>query len=175
MPTLATVSSRDWEALAAAISGRRDKLGLSQGGLLGRGGPSRETVRQLEIGQRDDYHPSTFVKVDRALGWGDGVTRMVLTGVATPEQTINAPVRRDAPAPEASTSTEPPEAQRYEITFNSSDAAPLHVQAASFRAVTDPAGKFPPTHLEFYAVDGSVVAMTPFQEVRAVKAEEPET
>lgn len=50
-----------------------------------RGGPSHQTVRNIERGLATTYRPATFVKLDRALAWRDGTVEKILAGTATDE------------------------------------------------------------------------------------------
>lgn len=73
----------DWKRLGKAIEDRRFHRGYSQEELVKRGGPSHQTVRNIERGLPADYRPTTFRKLDRALDWRDGTSEKILNGTAT--------------------------------------------------------------------------------------------
>lgn len=83
----------DWQRLGKAIEDRRFERGLSQEALVKRGGPSHQTVRNVERGVAADYRPTTYRKFDLALDWPDGTTKKILDGTAT-EADIKAVVPR---------------------------------------------------------------------------------
>jgi hypothetical protein len=70
------------QALAEAVRAERDRLGLSQGDLKGRGGPGVVTVGNVE--RCDDPPPSrgTLAAFDRAFGWSTGTAAGILAGDA---------------------------------------------------------------------------------------------
>jgi hypothetical protein len=78
----------DWKRLGKAIADRRFRLDLSQEALVKRGGPSHQTVRNIERGIPAEYRATTFRKFDRALNWPDGTTRKILDDTATEEDLI---------------------------------------------------------------------------------------
>ena len=78
----------DWKRLGKAIADRRFRLDLSQETLVKRGGPSHQTVRNIERGIPAEYRATTFRKFDRALNWPDGTTRKILDDTATEEDLI---------------------------------------------------------------------------------------
>jgi len=78
------VTDQDWAALGDAVRERRLDRGYSQEQLVKRGGPSHQTVRNIERGLAADYRPTTFRNLDRALDWPRGTAEQVLHGTATP-------------------------------------------------------------------------------------------
>lgn len=68
------------ERLAQFIKERRQELGLDQGGLKSRGGPSIVTVGKLERADTPDPQPSTLDRLDVSLGWERGSSAAVLAG-----------------------------------------------------------------------------------------------
>lgn len=83
--------------LAAAVKARRHELGLAVNGLLGRGGPSHQTVHNIERGVERNFNGLTYSKLDRALGWVPGSARQLLDH-GTPA-TIAPPPAPPASAP----------------------------------------------------------------------------
>ncbi|MBL8926338.1 MAG: helix-turn-helix transcriptional regulator [Pseudonocardia sp.] len=83
----------DWKRLGKAIEDRRFERGLSQEQLVKRGGPSHQTVRNIERGLVADYRPTTFRKLDRALDWLDGTSEKILRGTATEDDIAGVWVR----------------------------------------------------------------------------------
>lgn len=74
------MSSDRLTRLADAIRDRRAELGLSQGDLADRGGPSIVTVGQLERAQIVRPQAATLKRVDVALNWTKGSSARVLAG-----------------------------------------------------------------------------------------------
>lgn len=72
----------DWRRLGKAVEDRRFECGYSQEQLVKRGGPSHQTVRNIERGKPTSYRPVTFRKLDRALDWADGTALKILQGTA---------------------------------------------------------------------------------------------
>lgn len=75
----------DWAALAAAVSHRRETMGLRQSDLESRGGPSTETLRLIEGARRAQYTRRTLRRLETALavptGWADHVLAGTTEGV----------------------------------------------------------------------------------------------
>lgn len=61
-------------------------MNISQENLVQHGGPSHQTVRNIERGEAATYRPTTFLKLDRALQWPDGLSEKILEGTATDEE-----------------------------------------------------------------------------------------
>lgn len=77
--------TNDWQALAREVRRRRVRLGMHQADLEEIGGPSCGTIRNVEQAVRDNYALRTYVQLEAALKWGDGVVRKILDGTATPD------------------------------------------------------------------------------------------
>ncbi|MFC5996915.1 helix-turn-helix domain-containing protein [Pseudonocardia hispaniensis] len=82
--------------LAAAVKARRHELGLGKEQLRKRGGPSHQTVRNIERGVETRLNELTYSKLDRALGWTPGSAARLLDDGAPPTLATTP-----APAPEA--------------------------------------------------------------------------
>lgn len=76
----------DWRRFGQTIERRRLERGFSQEQLVKRGGPSHQTVRNIERGLAADYRPTTFRNLDRALDWPHGTAEKILRGSATDEE-----------------------------------------------------------------------------------------
>lgn len=66
--------------LAATVKARRTELGLAQGDLSGRGGPSVVVVGQIERMQQANPQALTLARLDRALDWEAGSAAGALAG-----------------------------------------------------------------------------------------------
>lgn len=75
MPTAA-----DLQRLASYIKARRADLGMAQGDLAERGGPSIVTVGQLERAQIARPQAATLKRLDDGLAWQRGSAARVLAG-----------------------------------------------------------------------------------------------
>lgn len=93
---LGAVTGKRWDELAAAVRRRRDLMKLRQSDLEARGGPSAGTVRNIEQASRESYSPRTFVQLEHALDWPDGVVDKILDGTATPSDVTEVVVRDPA-------------------------------------------------------------------------------
>lgn len=82
------MSGDDWERLGRTVAARRLALGLSQEALVTRGGPSHQTVRNVERGM--ECRPMTLANLDRALDWRAGTAARALAGTATEEEIMPA-------------------------------------------------------------------------------------
>jgi hypothetical protein len=77
-----------WESLGAAVRDRRTALGMTQGEVPGRGGPSVETLRAIENNRAGRLSPRMRRALERALEWESGsVDALIAGGVATAVQT----------------------------------------------------------------------------------------
>jgi transcriptional regulator with XRE-family HTH domain len=76
--------------LATAIKARRAELGLAQGDLTARGGPSIVTVGQLERGQIERPQAVTLARLERALDWTAGSASRVLAGGEPSVTSVNS-------------------------------------------------------------------------------------
>lgn len=72
------------QRLAEAVRTRRTQLGLAQGSLASRGGPSVVTVGQIERGQAENVQPLTLAGLDTALAWPAGTAASILYGIPIP-------------------------------------------------------------------------------------------
>jgi hypothetical protein len=77
--------------LAEAVKSRRLQLGLSQGAIHERGGPSIVTVRQIEKVTGPTPSDLTLTGIDRALGWKHGSAQAILDGGTATVETDEAP------------------------------------------------------------------------------------
>lgn len=68
------------QGLAEAVKARRTELGLAQGDLASRGGPSVVVVGQIERQQQPHPQALTLSRLDRALAWEPGSAAAVLAG-----------------------------------------------------------------------------------------------
>lgn len=73
-------------------------MGLRQGDLEARGGPSNGTVRNIEQAARDKYASRTFVQLEQSLDWPDGIVDRILDGSATQSEINEVVVRDTTPA-----------------------------------------------------------------------------
>lgn len=78
------MTAKALQRLATAVKQRRAELGLAQGDLSGRGGPSIVTVGQIERGQIEKPQASTLSRLDKALRWAPGTAAAVLAGAKAP-------------------------------------------------------------------------------------------
>lgn len=62
----------DLERLADRVKRRRERLGLRQDEMAGRGGPSTTTLTKVENAAAPPPAPSTLRKLDASLGWTEG-------------------------------------------------------------------------------------------------------
>ena len=67
------------ERLARYVRARREELGLSQGDVSARGGPSDTTLSKIEAGT-GGLSRASVSKLDTALAWARGSARRVLDG-----------------------------------------------------------------------------------------------
>ena len=74
-------TSQDWARLAEALRTRRERLGLSQYDIAAAGGPSHQTLRNLEQAKPAQYQSRTFSSLEKILGWGKGTIADILAGV----------------------------------------------------------------------------------------------
>jgi transcriptional regulator with XRE-family HTH domain len=74
-----------WESLGAAVRDRRTALGMTQGEVSERGGPSVETLRAIENNRAGRLSPRMRRALERVLEWESGsVDAVVADGVASP-------------------------------------------------------------------------------------------
>lgn len=83
-----------WARLATEVRRRRDLLGLRQGDLESRGGPSKATVWNIEGAKRGKYAGRTITQLEIALRWPVGTVEKILCGEATPAD-LNAVTRQE--------------------------------------------------------------------------------
>ncbi|MDV3133354.1 helix-turn-helix domain-containing protein [Mycobacterium sp. 29Ha] len=77
-----------WERLGDAVRDRRTTLGMTQGEVSDRGGPSVETVRAIENNRAGRLSPRMRRALERALEWGAGsIDAVIAGGAATVVQT----------------------------------------------------------------------------------------
>ena len=86
----------DWESLAREVRRRRGVLRLRQTDMERRGGPSAGTMRNIEQAGRTSYAVRTFVQLETALEWPDGVVGKILDGSAGPDDLYASVPRRGA-------------------------------------------------------------------------------
>jgi transcriptional regulator with XRE-family HTH domain len=67
--------------LAEAVKQRRLELGLAQGELAGKGGPSLVTVREIEKGRMRSPQGLTLSRLDKALDWPSGTAARAARGL----------------------------------------------------------------------------------------------
>lgn len=70
--------------LGDAVRARRSVLDLTQDQLKPKGGPSNTTISKIEQGVADAVSASTLRKLDRSLGWDEGMARLILNGGDAP-------------------------------------------------------------------------------------------
>jgi transcriptional regulator with XRE-family HTH domain len=76
-----------WESLGVAVRDRRTALGMTQGEVSERGGPSVETLRAIENNRAGRLSPRMRRALERVLEWEAGSVDAILAGdVATPVQ-----------------------------------------------------------------------------------------
>src|ERR1700693_3871198 len=80
MEYLVPMTSRDWPRLGTCVRERRRELGLTQGDVAARGGPSTLTQRYIEGAQHTSYNAKSLRQLEDALGWARGSVRDVLAG-----------------------------------------------------------------------------------------------
>lgn len=73
-------TEHDWHRLGDAVRRRRERLGLTQQEVAGRGGPSTATMRQIEGALADGYRAKTLYALDEALGWFRGTCLSIFEG-----------------------------------------------------------------------------------------------
>jgi transcriptional regulator with XRE-family HTH domain len=80
-----------WSRLAKEVRARRLKLNFTQEELVRRGGPSHQTIRNIEQGRQTSYRELTFAKLEQVLGWKTGTVQSILDDTASddPEAWIN--------------------------------------------------------------------------------------
>lgn len=110
-------TAEDWQRLGKAIEDRRFERGYSQEALVKRGGPSHQTVRNVERGLAAEYRPTTFRKFDRALDWRDGTTEKILAGTATDED-LSAVALRSTGQLQAIVVGQSSQPRSLEVTFS---------------------------------------------------------
>lgn len=76
--------ARNWRALGDAVRDRRKTLGWRQGDVPAHGGPSEATVRNVELGARTSYSPTTLRQLERVLRFPTGVVDGLLDGTIVP-------------------------------------------------------------------------------------------
>jgi transcriptional regulator with XRE-family HTH domain len=94
-----------WARLGRLIQDRRAELGLTQAEIQSVGGPSPATLYQLEAGHRGAYRAHILRRLERALGWGAGSVRSVLSG--------GLPLLDDEPGAARGLREEPPGVRRH--------------------------------------------------------------
>lgn len=72
-------TKRTWQRLGREVRARRAELGLAQGDLAARGGPSLVTVGQIERGQVEPQ-AVTLARLETALAWERGSAARILAG-----------------------------------------------------------------------------------------------
>lgn len=82
---------RDWAGLAERVRERRLALGLRQGDLEARGGPSNGTVRNIEQAARTKYSIRTLSQLEAALQWQPGTADRILDGQPIEDQSSATP------------------------------------------------------------------------------------
>jgi transcriptional regulator with XRE-family HTH domain len=76
-----------WEGLGSAVRDRRTALGMTQGEVSERGGPSVETQRAIENNRAGRLSPRMRRALERVLEWESGsVDAVIAGGVATAVQ-----------------------------------------------------------------------------------------
>jgi transcriptional regulator with XRE-family HTH domain len=76
-----------WEALGVAVRDRRTALGMTQGEVSERGGPSVETLRAIENNRAGRLSPRIRRALERVLQWESGsIDAVVAGGVPTAAQ-----------------------------------------------------------------------------------------
>lgn len=80
------MTGTNWKTLATEVIRRRTQLQLRQTDVEKEGGPSAGTMRNIEQASRDSYAARTYVQLETALKWGDGVVRRILDGTVKPEE-----------------------------------------------------------------------------------------
>jgi transcriptional regulator with XRE-family HTH domain len=98
----------DWLALGTEVRRRRALMHLRQADLEARGGPGAGTVRNIEQASRTSYAHRTFVQLETALDWPDGVVERILRGTATRAEIDDAVTRGLALAVDEHVSTHIP-------------------------------------------------------------------
>jgi hypothetical protein len=116
--------AKDWAALAAEVRKRRTAMGLRQGDLEARGGPSNGTVRNIEQAARTSYAPRTFTQLEHALGWKDGQAEEILNGTAKEEDLRSQWIRP----------TSIPSGERWGVPTFTVDPAPATATGAAHDA-----------------------------------------
>jgi DNA-binding XRE family transcriptional regulator len=71
-----------WARLAKEVLLRRHVLGVSQEELARRGGPSHQSIRNIEAGSQNGYRELTLARLERVLGWRPGTVQAILNGDA---------------------------------------------------------------------------------------------
>src|SRR3954451_23689937 len=69
-----------WESLGAAVRDRRTALGMTQGEVSERGGPSVETQRAIENNRAGRLSPRMRRALERVLEWESGSVDAVIAG-----------------------------------------------------------------------------------------------
>jgi transcriptional regulator with XRE-family HTH domain len=83
-------SGLDWSALGRAVQDRRYQLGLSQNDVTARGGPSHQTLRNIEQGRPGPHHGRTLANLERVLEWKAGAAVAILGGATAEVDTDQA-------------------------------------------------------------------------------------
>jgi transcriptional regulator with XRE-family HTH domain len=74
------MGTQDWEYLGRTVRTRRLLLGLSQADVIAAGGPSDQTLRELERGESGIYRVRTMAALERVLKWAPGAIEAILKG-----------------------------------------------------------------------------------------------
>lgn len=78
----ACMENANWSRLAEEVLARRHALGISQEELARRGGPSHQSIRNIELGAQTDYRPLTLSRLENVLWWKPGTVLAILDGTA---------------------------------------------------------------------------------------------
>jgi len=85
--------SKDWQAVADAITGRLSELDMTQAELSHRAGVALETVRELHRNLKPRRrNPRTLAAVSNALGWPDNRLALIADGADPDARTSGDPV-----------------------------------------------------------------------------------
>lgn len=71
-------SDLDWDGLAELARARRNWLGMSQFDVTRAGGPSEQTLRRIENGQRCTYEQRTLSRLEKVLRWRPNTVNAIL-------------------------------------------------------------------------------------------------
>lgn len=72
----------DWGRLGRAVRDRRNRLDLTQEDVTEQGGPSHQTLRNIERGDPGPYQSRTIATLERVLGWRAGIAERIVAGTA---------------------------------------------------------------------------------------------